>query len=127
MFASVRARAPRGTKNGREEKIRSVEQKGPRLSPSHAKKVEERGENRGEELSRPPLDVTRRIRGTVVSMLMSVPRFSVRGRRVCTAAKLFQIFPNARRGEGRSAARLEIMELSMHPRCSPHVVVHACA
>lgn len=45
MFANVRARAPRGTKNGREEKIRSVEQKGPRLSPSHARKVEERGES----------------------------------------------------------------------------------
>lgn len=43
MFANVRARAPRGTKNGREEKIRSVEQKGPRLSPSRRRwKREER-------------------------------------------------------------------------------------
>lgn len=47
MFANVRARAPRGTKNGREEKIRSVEQKGPRLSLSHARKVEEREERAG--------------------------------------------------------------------------------
>lgn len=60
-----------------------MKQKGPHtVVVAHAKKAEKR-EEKAQGDSRPPLDVTRRIRGTVVSMLMSVPRFFVRGLRVC--------------------------------------------